>query len=214
MSWSRLNQTVALLIFTVFSAHPLYSQETQALEKSQSVRTTSEPSEVLSQSSANSSAMTRNSQEVETRNGADQPSGQGYLFPTKRERFNRYVSRTVGPFSLLRTGLSAGIGQWQDHPEEWGQGASGYGKRYASGIGQNTIQQTVTYGLDEALGLDTGFEKSKRKGFFPRNEARAHREPNVTHQNRKESNFCAAGSWRLRGRNRFCRNLVPVPIQL
>lgn len=44
----------------------------------------------------------------------------------------------------------------------------GYGKRYASGMGQNAIQQTVTYGLDEAMGLDTGFQKSKREGFVPR----------------------------------------------
>ena len=64
--------------------------------------------------------------------------------------------------------MSAGIDQWSDSPEEWGQGAKGYGKRFASGLGRNAIQQTVTYGLDEALQLDTGFERSKRKGFFPR----------------------------------------------
>jgi len=26
----------------------------------------------------------------------------------------------------------------------------------------------VTYGLDSAMGLDTGFQRSKREGFFPR----------------------------------------------
>ena len=35
-------------------------------------------------------------------------------------------------------------------------------------MGQNAIHQTVTYGLDEAMGLDTSFQKSKREGFFPR----------------------------------------------
>jgi hypothetical protein len=35
-------------------------------------------------------------------------------------------------------------------------------------MGQNLINQTVTYGLDEAMGLDTGFQRSKRDGFFPR----------------------------------------------
>ena len=44
----------------------------------------------------------------------------------------------------------------------------GYGKRYASSFGQNAIQQTVTYGLDEAFGLDTGFQKSKHEGFGAR----------------------------------------------
>ncbi|HEY6216383.1 MAG TPA: hypothetical protein VIW74_06940 [Pyrinomonadaceae bacterium] len=93
---------------------------------------------------------------------------QDYVFPTQHERFKRYVSGAVGPFALARTAASAGIGQWRDSPEEWGQGAKGYGRRFASGMGQNLINQTVTYGLDEAMGLDTGFQRSKRDGFFPR----------------------------------------------
>ena len=91
-----------------------------------------------------------------------------YVFPTKRERFDRFVWNTVGPLSLIAIGASAGWDQSQDNPPEWGQGASGYGKRYASRLGQYSIEQTVSYGLSEAFGLDTGFEKSKRKGFFPR----------------------------------------------
>lgn len=91
-----------------------------------------------------------------------------YVFPTPKERFNRYVSNLVGPERLLRTAASAGISQWRDTPEEWGQGAEGYGKRFASSMGRNVIQQTVVYGLDSALQLDTGFQRSKREGFFPR----------------------------------------------
>lgn len=91
-----------------------------------------------------------------------------YVFPDKGERFRRYVKSTVGPFRLAYTGVSAGLQQWGDHPEEWGQGMKGYGKRYASGLGRNAIQQTVTYGLDSALQLDTGFQRSEREGFFPR----------------------------------------------
>ena len=91
-----------------------------------------------------------------------------YVFPTSKERFNRYVKDTVGPWRLARSASSAGIQQWRDSPEEWGQGAEGFGKRFASNLGRNAIQQTVTYGLDSALQLDTGFERSKREGFFPR----------------------------------------------
>ena len=54
-----------------------------------------------------------------------------YVFPSSKHRFNRYVKSTVGPFSLLRSAASAGIDQWNDNPEEWEQGASGYGKRFA-----------------------------------------------------------------------------------
>ncbi|HKU72987.1 MAG TPA: hypothetical protein VJR02_03670 [Pyrinomonadaceae bacterium] len=98
----------------------------------------------------------------------NQATTQDYVFPSEKERFKRYINNMVGPFRLVRTAASAGIAQWQDSPEEWGQGMKGYGKRYASGLGQNAIQQTVTYGLDEALNLDTGFKKSTREGFFPR----------------------------------------------
>jgi len=93
-----------------------------------------------------------------------------YVFPTARTRFTRYVKSTVGPFSLLRTAASSGIDQWNDTPEEWEQGAKGYGKRFASNFGKNVIRQTTQYGLSEAMRLDTGFEKSKRKGFWPRVE--------------------------------------------
>ena len=95
-------------------------------------------------------------------------SNSTYVFPDKGERFKRYVNSTVGPFRLARTAASAGIDQWSDNPEEWGQGMKGYGKRFASGLGRNAIQQTITYGLDSALTLDTGFQRSKREGFFPR----------------------------------------------
>src|SRR5688500_2719177 len=78
-----------------------------------------------------------------------------YVFPTKRERFDRYVKDTVGPLRLARTAAAAGLEQWRDTPEEWEQGMKGYGKRFASSLGRNAIQQSVTYGLDEALDQDT-----------------------------------------------------------
>lgn len=91
-----------------------------------------------------------------------------YVFPTHGERFKRYVKSSIGPWPLVRIAAGAGIAQWNDSPKEWGQGSKGYGRRFASGFGRNLVQQTVTYGLDEAIGLDTGFEPSKREGFFPR----------------------------------------------
>lgn len=97
-------------------------------------------------------------------------TNQNYVFPTPRERFRRYVKSVVGPTSLLQTSVGAGINQWRDHPDEWEQGASGYGKRFASSLGKTAIRQTVVYGLDSAMGLDTGFKKSTRKGFGPRFE--------------------------------------------
>ena len=93
---------------------------------------------------------------------------QSYEFPTHRERFDRYVKDTVGPLSLTRSAVSAGIDQWRDSPEEWGQGMKGYGRRYASRFGRNLVQQSVTYGLDEAFGLDSEFKRSNDEGFGAR----------------------------------------------
>ena len=85
----------------------------------------------------------------------------GYVFPSAKQRFNRYVKGTIGPFSLFRSAASAGLHQWDNSPLEWGQGMEGYGKRFVSTVGSNAIRQTVTYGISEAFKLDTGFEKSK-----------------------------------------------------
>jgi hypothetical protein len=98
----------------------------------------------------------------------NQSSTDPYVFPDREKRFKRYVKNMAGPFALLRVAASAGINQWNDNPKEWGQGAEGYGKRFASNLGGNVIRQSVTYGLSEAFRLDTGFERSKRKGFWPR----------------------------------------------
>jgi len=103
-----------------------------------------------------------------TRPAQNQTTPDAYVFPDAKTRFRRYAKNTVGPLALLRSAASAALNQWDDNPEEWGQGAKGYGKRFASAIGGNAIKQTVTYGLSEALRQDTGFAKSKRKGFWPR----------------------------------------------
>ena len=99
---------------------------------------------------------------------ASQTTNHNFVFPTRKERFNRYVKSTVGPSSLFNAAAAAGVGQWRDNPDEWEQGMSGYGKRFASSFSRNGIQQTVVYGLDSALGLDTGFRKSQHTKFGDR----------------------------------------------
>lgn len=91
-----------------------------------------------------------------------------YVRPTKQERARRYLLDIAGPLALLGVGVAAGFDQGSHEPVEWGQGAAGYGKRYASRLGQNAIQQTVTYGLSEALRQDSAFHKSERHSFGER----------------------------------------------
>lgn len=141
-----MRRVIGVLVLTVVAAFSASSQET----------TTSQTTQQSTTQTTQQQSTTR------TTTTSD------YVFPTPRERFKRYISSTVGPTRLAFTAASAGINQWTNSPEEWEQGMEGYGRRFASGLGQNAIQQTVTYGLDSAMGLDTGFQRSKRTGFFPR----------------------------------------------
>ena len=69
---------------------------------------------------------------------------------------------------LVETVGWAALAQAKDTPPEWGRGLEGFGRRYASLVGQSIIQEGVTYGLSEALTVDSRFHKSKKHGFFPR----------------------------------------------
>jgi len=87
---------------------------------------------------------------------------------TQSERNRHYFESMINPLSFVRCGFSAGIDQLKDKPEEWQQGASGYGKRYANIFAQYSIQRTVTYGLGSALHEDTRYFNSGKQGFWPR----------------------------------------------
>src|SRR5688572_21236944 len=104
------------------------------------------------------------SAEVNQKQSASDP----YVFPRPKERFNRYLKSMFGPSALIRSAVAAGINQWQDSPEEWEQGMSGYGKRFGSSFGRNAIHHTIVYGMDSMLGLDTGFKRSGSKEFGAR----------------------------------------------
>jgi len=151
------------ILFITAAGVPLYGQQVNSQSTSQ---TSEEAREDLGNTGPSQSAtqVAADQDTTQTKRTGTQP----YVFPTHHERFKRFVNSTVGPITLGRTAISAGINQWRDHPEEWEQGASGYGKRFASSFGKNLIHQTVTYGLDEAMGLDTGFRRSTRHGFGPR----------------------------------------------
>jgi hypothetical protein len=87
---------------------------------------------------------------------------------TQRERTQLYLRTMINPVGYVKAGFSAGLDQWNDKPEEWEQGASGYGKRYANILGQYYIQRTVTFGLSSALHEDNRYFNSGKTGFWPR----------------------------------------------
>lgn len=91
-----------------------------------------------------------------------------YVFPTRKERFRKYINRIFGPAALGADVASATISQITDTPEEWENNFRGFGKRLASTFGRKVITQTVIYGLDEAFTLDSSYYKSTQKNFKAR----------------------------------------------
>src|SRR5678815_2030482 len=84
---NRVYKTIAVWAVTVVAAVSVYSQDVTTDEsKSQGTQTV-----VVDQQTKTT---------------------QDYVFPTHRERFNRYVKSTVGPFRLVWSAGAAGIDQW------------------------------------------------------------------------------------------------------
>src|SRR5262245_25356839 len=63
--------------------------------------------------------------------------GPEYTPMTRSERLRWYLKGTFGVGSVARAGMLAEIGQARNSPSEWGDGAEGYGKRFASAYGQH-----------------------------------------------------------------------------
>ncbi len=91
-----------------------------------------------------------------------------YVRPSKKERFNAYVKNTIGIPAFTRGVVGAGFSTITNSPEEWERNGSGFGKRFASNMGSNAIKQTVIFGLDETLKLDSKYYKSKKKDIGSR----------------------------------------------
>src|SRR3989442_474557 len=59
--------------------------------------------------------------------------------PVGQERFKNFVVDAAGPVWLAEAVGYAAISQARNTPAEWGGGAKGFGKRYASLLGQGAI---------------------------------------------------------------------------
>jgi hypothetical protein len=94
-----------------------------------------------------------------------------YFVPmTNRERWLHYAYSLVQPqailFPALQAGFNqAGFNQARNTPHEWGQGAEGYGRRFASVYGEHLIGSTVGNVIAFGLHEDNRYFKSRRTGM-------------------------------------------------
>jgi len=87
---------------------------------------------------------------------------------TLGERFNIYRRSIFRPYTAIGPALGAGIGQWEDEPPEWGQGANGYAHRFASGMGRHLIAETVRFAVAAADGEGPRYHRSGESGVWAR----------------------------------------------
>ena len=86
----------------------------------------------------------------------------------QRERNIIYGKSLINPIWYFKGAMSGAWDLKNDKPEEWEQGASGYGKRVANIMGQYAIQRSVAFGLESLLHEDNRYFGSGRKGFWRR----------------------------------------------
>lgn len=96
------------------------------------------------------------------------PPSDQYVRPDAKTREKRYFSSIFGPVSIGKSVALAGFNTWRNSPEEWGPTWKGFGRRVASNFGQSIIKNSIQFGLDEALTLDSHFYRSKDKSVGAR----------------------------------------------
>jgi hypothetical protein len=79
-----------------------------------------------------------------------------------------YLKRTFSPNSVVMSAAGAGLAQATDTPHEWGQGAVGFGRRFANSYGKHIIQRTIQYPIARLLHEEISYRRSEKTGFGPR----------------------------------------------
>jgi hypothetical protein len=79
-----------------------------------------------------------------------------------------HAENVYSPLSMAGSAACAGILQAIGTPEEWGQGAGAYGKRFASTVAGSAIHAGLAFGLDSTLHQDPRYLRSRRTGFWRR----------------------------------------------
>ena len=87
---------------------------------------------------------------------------------SQSERNRIYLKSLINPILYFKVALSGAIDHANNKPQEWEQGALGYGKRVANIAGQYGIQRTVTFGLSTLSHEDNRYFGSGKRGFWAR----------------------------------------------
>lgn len=81
------------------------------------------------------------------------------------ELLQKYVWSTLGPEGAIQATLASGFEQWREAPPEWGTGASGYAKRWASEFAESAVADTTKYAVARMFRHDPSFTRCECSGF-------------------------------------------------
>jgi hypothetical protein len=87
---------------------------------------------------------------------------------TRKERLKVYAKDLLSPFHFLMAGASAGITQLQNVPPEWGQGAEGYGRRFANYYAYATTSSMLQMAGEDIMHEDNLYYGSGEHGVWRR----------------------------------------------
>ncbi|MFZ0271108.1 MAG: hypothetical protein WB524_14190 [Acidobacteriaceae bacterium] len=91
-----------------------------------------------------------------------------YNRPTQGTKIRNYAFDAFGPLPIGVAAVEAGIGQEDNSPPEWKQGAAGYGRRFGSDLAIEAVSTTTRYALSQAFREDALYYRCECKGIFPR----------------------------------------------
>jgi|GEM_PF-4720294 len=91
-----------------------------------------------------------------------------YIRPNARTRAKRYAESMFGPFAVARIVGGAAFSTWTDSPKEWKRSWNGFGRRVASNFGTSVIGNSVQFGMDEVLKVDSSCYRSQKRDMGSR----------------------------------------------
>jgi hypothetical protein len=87
---------------------------------------------------------------------------------TPKQRLHAYLLTLAGPATLVTEAGAAGLSQIVDSPSQWGQGAAGYGKRFANDMAYNGVRYSLAFGTSILLQEDDRYFASEQRGAWHR----------------------------------------------
>ena len=76
-----------------------------------------------------------------------------------------FAKQTFGTATLVRAGAATLAGEVANSPREWGRGADGVGKRFASAFGKHLIHSTTQFSVATLRHEDLRYFPSEKQGF-------------------------------------------------